>query len=97
MMVQKLLEERKGTLSKKDTLYNQKQKTYTVGLREGMLTSKASSNGIAILYVTFTGQHRLALMQTRKEHSRLEKTLLQQQRDLRKLEQAYRTTKAGKL
>ena len=37
------------------------------------------------------GQHRLALMQTRKEHSRLEKALLQQQRDLRRLEEAYKT------
>jgi hypothetical protein len=71
---QKLLEERKDAFIKEDTLYHQKQKTYTVGLREG--------------------QHRLALMQTRKEHSRLEKALLQQQRDLRRLEEAYKTTKA---
>ena len=41
------------------------------------------------------GQHRLALMQTRKDHSRLEKTLLQQQRDLRRLEEAYKITQAG--
>ena len=48
-----------------------------------------------VIIVCPPGQHRLALMQTRKDHSRLEKALLQQQRDLRRLEEAYKITKAG--
>ena len=40
MVLQKLLEERKDAFIKEDTLYHQKQKTYTVGLREGMLKVK---------------------------------------------------------
>ena len=46
-------------------------------------------------YYNNAGQHKLALMQTRKEHLRLEKSLLQQQRDVRRLEQAYKTTTSG--
>ena len=41
------------------------------------------------------GKERLALLQTQKEQARLEKILLQLQRELRELEQAHKATRLG--
>lgn len=65
---------------------------------EKVYTAITLSTGISTILNNchlLTGQHKLALAQTRKEHLRLEKALLQQQRELKNLEQAYRTTKSG--
>lgn len=42
-----------------------------------------------------TGKERLALLQVSKEQTRLEKILLQLQRELRELEQAHKATRLG--
>ena len=93
MVLQKLLEEQKEAVSRQ----NISQKPHVVGLREGIYSYNSFYRHIhyTLNCHLLTGQHKLALAQTRKEHLRLEKALLQQQRELKKLEQAYRTTKSG--
>ena len=94
MSLQKSLEEQKEAVRRQ----NISQKPHVVGLREGIYSYNSFYRHIHYtqqLPSVLTGQHKLALAQTRKEHLRLEKALFQQQRELKKLEQAYRTTKSG--
>ena len=48
-----------------------------------------------LFHYNITGKHKMVLLQIQKDQNKLEKTLLQLQRELRQLEHAHKATRLG--